>query len=89
LIDLEHFPKNDPNAEMIQNRCKKNLCIFLKSFLAKPLIIAPEKLKNTKYDALVVGAGHNGLIADTYLAKKGKKVAVIEKQHLIGGAAVT
>jgi len=65
------------------------MCVFLKSSLAKPLISAPEKLKNKKYDALIVGAGHNGLIAATYLAKKGKKVAVIEKRHLIGGAAVT
>ena len=42
-----------------------------------------------KYDVVIVGAGHNGLIAGTYLAKKGKKVAVVEKRHCIGGAAVT
>ena len=53
------------------------------------MISAPEQLKNKRYDALVVGAGHNGLIAATYLAKKGKKVAVIEKRNMIGGAAVT
>ena len=46
-------------------------------------------LNTKKYDVVIVGAGHNGLIAGTYLAKKGKKVAVVEKRHCIGGAAVT
>ena len=46
-------------------------------------------LNSKKYDVVIVGAGHNGLIAGTYLAKKGKKVAVVEKRHCIGGAAVT
>jgi phytoene dehydrogenase-like protein len=42
-----------------------------------------------QYDALIIGGGHNGLIAAAYLAKAGKKVAVLEKRHLVGGAAVT
>uniref|UniRef100_H2Z0Q6 Pyridine nucleotide-disulfide oxidoreductase domain-containing protein 2 n=1 Tax=Ciona savignyi TaxID=51511 RepID=H2Z0Q6_CIOSA len=48
----------------------------------------PQDLKSS-YDAVVVGAGHNGLISATYLAKHGLKVAVLERRHLIGGAAVT
>jgi glycine/D-amino acid oxidase-like deaminating enzyme len=40
------------------------------------------------YDALVVGAGHNGLVTACYLARAGLKVAVIEKNDWIGGAAV-
>ncbi|CAN6482036.1 unnamed protein product [Victoria cruziana] len=42
-----------------------------------------------KWDAVVVGAGHNGLTAAAYLAKSGLKVAVLERRHVIGGAAVT
>lgn len=41
------------------------------------------------YDALVIGAGHNGLICAGYLAKAGYKVAVIERRHIVGGAVVT
>uniref|UniRef100_A0AC34Q5I8 Pyridine nucleotide-disulfide oxidoreductase domain-containing protein 2 n=1 Tax=Panagrolaimus sp. JU765 TaxID=591449 RepID=A0AC34Q5I8_9BILA len=42
-----------------------------------------------RYDAIIVGGGHNGLTAAAYLAKAGKKVAVFEKRHVLGGAAVT
>ena len=43
----------------------------------------------TNYDAIVIGAGHNGLTAAAYLAKTGKKVLVLERRHVLGGAAVT
>jgi phytoene dehydrogenase-like protein len=43
----------------------------------------------SRYDAIVVGAGHNGLIAAGYLAKAGKKVLVLERRSIIGGATVT
>src|SRR5207248_6484519 len=43
----------------------------------------------TKYDALIIGGGHNGLVTAAYLAKAGKKVMVVERRHLVGGAAVT
>jgi phytoene dehydrogenase-like protein len=42
-----------------------------------------------KYDAIVVGGGHNGLVAAAYLARGGKKTLVLERRPLVGGAAVT
>ena len=41
------------------------------------------------YDVIIIGGGHNGLVAAGYLAKAGKKVLVLEKRHLVGGASVT
>ncbi len=42
-----------------------------------------------KYDAIVIGAGHNGLTNAAYLAKSGLDVVVVEKNDYIGGAAVS
>src|SRR5499425_2068442 len=41
------------------------------------------------YDAIVIGGGHNGLTHAAYLARAGKKVLVLERRHVLGGAAVT
>src|SRR5215207_4577511 len=41
------------------------------------------------YDAIVLGAGHNGLVTACYLAKAGLKTLVVEKNDWIGGAAVS
>ena len=43
----------------------------------------------SKYDAIVIGAGHNGLTNAAYLAKSGLKVLLLEKNDYIGGAAVS
>ena len=40
-------------------------------------------------DAIIVGAGHNGLVAGCYLARAGLKVQVLERNPFIGGAAVS
>jgi phytoene dehydrogenase-like protein len=42
-----------------------------------------------RYDAVVVGAGHNGLVCACYLAARGLKVCVLERRAVVGGAAVT
>lgn len=41
------------------------------------------------YDALIIGGGHNGLVCAFYLARAGWKVRVLERRHIVGGAAVT
>ena len=46
-------------------------------------------LGSGRYDAIIVGAGHNALVAAAYLAKAGKKVLVLERRNIVGGAVVT
>jgi phytoene dehydrogenase-like protein len=41
------------------------------------------------YDAIIIGAGHNGLVCAAYLARAGKRVLVLEQRERIGGAAVS
>ena len=45
--------------------------------------------KDKKYDAIVVGGGHNGLVNGAYLAKAGLRTLILERRHLVGGAAIT
>jgi phytoene dehydrogenase-like protein len=46
-------------------------------------------VKAARYDAIVVGAGHNGLVAACYLARAGRRVLVLERRPLVGGTCVT
>src|ERR1700693_3170410 len=43
----------------------------------------------TSFDAIIIGAGHNGLVTACYLARAGKKVLVLERRDVVGGACVT
>src|SRR5580765_8267995 len=43
----------------------------------------------SSYDAIVIGGGHNGLVNGAYLAKAGLRTLILERRHLVGGAAIT
>ena len=58
---------------MIFNLTDNNLHIFLSA--------GPPA---SEYDAVIVGGGHNGLVAASYLARSGVKTAVLEKRHVLG-----
>lgn len=45
--------------------------------------------KHGKYDCVIIGGGHNGLVCAAYLAKAGRKVCVLERRHVLGGCATT
>jgi phytoene dehydrogenase-like protein len=46
-------------------------------------------MTSTHYNAVIIGAGHNGLVAAAYLAKRGKKVLVLERRDIVGGQVVS
>jgi phytoene dehydrogenase-like protein len=48
-----------------------------------------EQSMTKQYDALIIGAGHNGLVCAFYLARAGLKVRIVEARDVVGGAAVT
>ena len=45
--------------------------------------------KHGKFDCLIIGGGHNGLVCAAYLAKAGRRVCVLERRHVLGGCATT
>ncbi len=53
------------------------------------LQIEKESFVTNQYHTIIIGAGHNGLVAAAYLAKQGKKVLVLERRSIVGGSMVT
>ncbi len=53
--------------------------------------MASERIRpaRSRYDAVIVGGGHNGLVCAAYLARAGRRVLVLERRHVVGGAAVS
>jgi phytoene dehydrogenase-like protein len=56
---------------------------------ASPTASARDTSGDHAYDAIVIGGGHNGLTNAAYLAKAGLRTLVLERRHLVGGAAIT
>src|SRR6266487_4931510 len=59
------------------------------SHRAAPVQILGRTSMAQKYDAIIIGGGHNGLVNAAYLQRAGKKVLVLERRHVLGGAACT
>ncbi|CAN5635882.1 NAD(P)/FAD-dependent oxidoreductase [soil metagenome] len=60
----------------------------------KPATTSTKSTRSTSkgdrtYDAIVIGGGHNGLVNGAYLAKSGLRTLILERRHLVGGAAIT
>jgi phytoene dehydrogenase-like protein len=45
--------------------------------------------RHGKFDCIIIGGGHNGLVCAAYLAKAGRRVCVLERRHVLGGCATT
>src|SRR4030095_17247583 len=66
--------------------CVAKLLIYSRLDASPPLALG---LPRMTYDAIVICGGHNGLTTAAYLARAGRQVLVLERRHVLGGAAVT
>jgi len=75
-------------TQLLSSKFPLSKCFF-STFTPLNQALTQAQVLREKYDAIIVGAGHNGLICANYLAKQNRKVLILERRHLIGGAAVT
>lgn len=83
-----HFVENDPipNHITLVDPAKVQERVARKYYASPGTYAAPTRAAR---DVIIVGGGHNGLVAAAYLARRGLDVLVLERRHVIGGAAVT
>src|SRR5215204_2955725 len=77
--------RSDRRASPRACRCRRAQAAILRS--AAEARMTP--VTTSRYDAVIIGGGHNGLVTAAYLARAGKKVVVLERRPMVGGAAVT
>uniref|UniRef100_A0A3Q3BG78 Pyridine nucleotide-disulfide oxidoreductase domain-containing protein 2 n=2 Tax=Kryptolebias marmoratus TaxID=37003 RepID=A0A3Q3BG78_KRYMA len=70
-------------AATLTDRGRRAVTLLRTGFRSSHTTIKPS------YDAVIIGGGHNGLVAAAYLQKGGVKTAVLERRHVLGGAAVS
>src|SRR5213075_642709 len=70
-------------------RRRKGACVVLDWRQSIETSRREGEMATARYDAIIVGGGHNGLVAAGYLAKERLKVLVLERRSIVGGACVT
>src|SRR5205823_9171129 len=77
--------RHTPRLRRVRSQCEPRACGADRADgrPATPAVTAGS------YDVIIIGAGHNGLVAAAYLARAGKRVLVLERREVVGGACVT
>jgi hypothetical protein len=85
---LYHFPETDPPVNNVTAITDEKIAsrVTHKYDPSPGIYISPKKQRR---DAIIIGGGHNGLITAAYLSHHGLDTLVLERRHLVGGAAVT
>src|SRR5260370_42279582 len=89
-LNSSAFWNNDPRSSFPQACVPLPVPVEWPFFVSCVFFSFPELQRMSQhYDVIVIGGGHNGLVNPPYLAQAGKKGLVLERRHVLGGAAVT